>query len=165
MSQRIVPCLWFDDEAEEAAGFYTSIFDNSRIIEVTHYPEGSPRPAGMVMTVDFELRGERLTALNGGPEFTFNEAISLQVMCETQEEIDYYWERLSDGGEEGPCGWLKDRYGLGWQVVPADMAEIFSDADPERAQRAAQALLAMRKIDLDALRAAVEGAEERAKAV
>ena len=122
-------------------------------------------PAGMVMTVDFELDGERLTALNGGPEFTFDEAISLQVMCQTQDEIDYYWQRLSDGGEEGPCGWLKDRYGLSWQVVPADMAEIFSDVDPVRAQRATQAMLAMGKIDLGALRAAAEGAEERATAV
>ena len=117
------------------------------------------------MTVDFELDGERLTALNGGPEFTFDEAISLQVMCQRQDEIDYYWQRLSDGGEEGPCGWLTDRYGLSWQVVPADMAEIFSDVDPVRAQRATQAMLAMGKIDLGALRAAAEGAEERAKAL
>jgi predicted 3-demethylubiquinone-9 3-methyltransferase (glyoxalase superfamily) len=160
---RIVPCLWFDHEAEEAARFYISVFENSRIVEVTHYPEGSPRPAGMVMTVDFELDGERLTAFNGGPEVTFDEAISLQVVCQTQEEIDYYWQRLCDGGEEGPCGWLTDRYGLSWQVVPAEMAEIFSDVDPARAQRATQAMLAMGKIDLGALRAAAEGAEERDK--
>jgi predicted 3-demethylubiquinone-9 3-methyltransferase (glyoxalase superfamily) len=165
MPVKIVPCLWFDREAEEAARFYTSIFENSRIIDVTHYPDGSPRPTGMVMTVDFELDGERITALNGGPEFTFTEAISLQLTCETQEEIDYYYERLSDGGEEGPCGWLKDRYGLSWQVVPADVAGLFSDADPERAQRATQALLAMGKIDLDAPRTAAEGADDRTKAV
>lgn len=161
MPQRIAPCLWFDHEAEEAARFYTAIFENSRIIEVTHYPEGSPRPTGMVMLVEFELDGQRFTALNGGPEFTFDEAISLQVVCENQEEINYYWERLSAGGEEIECGWLKDRYGLRWQVVPADTTAIFSDADPERAARAMQAMLRMRKLDLAELRAAADGREHR----
>jgi predicted 3-demethylubiquinone-9 3-methyltransferase (glyoxalase superfamily) len=164
MPHRIVPCLWFDTEAEDAARFYTSIFENSRIIEVSRYPEGAPRPAGMVMVVEFELNGSRFTALNGGPEFTFDEAISLQITCETQEEIDAYWERPSDGGEEGLCGWLKDRYGLSWQVVPADMAQIFSDAGPERAARATQAMLGMRKLDLAKLQAAAAGAEDRAEA-
>jgi predicted 3-demethylubiquinone-9 3-methyltransferase (glyoxalase superfamily) len=164
MPQTIVPCLWFDQEAEEAARFYSSIFDNSRIIEVTHYPEGSPRPAGMVMLVEFELDGQRFTALNGGPEFRFDEAISLQVTCETQEEIDYYWERLVDGGEESACGWLKDRYALRWQVVPADTTAIFSDADPEGAARAMQAMLPMRKLDLAELRAAAAGREDRTRA-
>jgi predicted 3-demethylubiquinone-9 3-methyltransferase (glyoxalase superfamily) len=164
MPQKIIPCLWFDGEAEEAARFYTSIFDNSRIIEISHYPEDSPRPAGMVMVVEFELDGHRFTALNGGPEFAFDDAISLQVTCETQEEIDYYWERLVDGGEEGVCGWLKDRYGLSWQVVPADSTAIFSGADPERAARAMQAMHTMRKLDLGALRAAADGQEDRPQA-
>jgi predicted 3-demethylubiquinone-9 3-methyltransferase (glyoxalase superfamily) len=164
MPHRIVPCLWFDREAEEAARFYTSIFDNSRIVEIAHYPEDSPRPAATVMVVEFELNGERFTALNGGAEFTFNEAISLQVVCETQEEIDYYWERLSDGGEEGQCGWLKDRYGVSWQVAPTDAAGIFSDADPERAARAMQAMRAMRKLDLAQLWAAAVGRPDRTQA-
>ncbi len=157
MQQRIVPNLWFDTEAEEAAGFYTSVFDNSRIVSVTRYPEAAPRPAGMVMTVEFELDGQRFVGINGGPEFTFDEAVSLQITCETQEEVDYYWERLTEGGEEGPCGWLKDRYGLSWQVVPAGMEEVLADPDPERAQRAMQAMLGMRKIDIAALRRAADG--------
>ena len=110
MQQKITPNLWFDTEAEEAAGFYTSVFKNSRIVNVTHYTEGGPRPAGTVMTVEFELDGQRFVGINGGPEFTFDEAVSFEINCETQDEIDYYWDRLSEGGEEGPCGWLKDRY-------------------------------------------------------
>jgi len=157
MQQKITPNLWFDDEAEEAAAFYTSVFRDSRIVEVAHFPEGAPRPAGMVMTVEFELEGQRFIAINGGPEFRFNEAVSLQISCENQEEVDYYWERLSAGGEEGPCGWLKDRYGLSWQVTPKGMDELFSDADPERAQRAMQAMLPMRKLDIAALRRAADG--------
>ena len=157
MQQKITPNLWFDDEAEEAAAFYTSVFRDSRIVEVAHFPEGAPRPAGMVMTVEFELEGQRFIALNGGPEFRFDEAVSLQISCDTQDEVDYYWERLSAGGEEGPCGWLKDRYGLSWQVTPKGMDELFTDADPERAQRAMQAMLPMRKLDIAALRRAADG--------
>ena len=156
MAQKITPNLWFDDEAEEAARFYTSVFENSRILTVAHFPEGAPRPAGMVMTVEFELDGQRFIALNGGPEFKFNEAVSLQITCETQDEVDHYWERLSNGGEEGPCGWLKDRYGLSWQVTPKGMDELFTDADPERAQRAMQAMLPMRKLDINELRRAAD---------
>ncbi len=157
MQQRIRPNLWFDTEAEEAAGFYVSIFKNSRVVNVTRYPEGAPREAGMVMTVEFELDGQRLVGINGGPEFTFDEAVSLEILCEDQDEVDYYWERLTDGGEEGPCGWLKDRYGLSWQVVPKGMDEVFSDADSDRAKRAMEAMLKMRKLDLGALRAAADG--------
>jgi predicted 3-demethylubiquinone-9 3-methyltransferase (glyoxalase superfamily) len=164
MPQRIKPNLWFDTEAEDAAKFYASIFENSRIIDVTHYPEGAPRPAGSVMTVEFELDGLPIVALNGGPEFTFNEAITLVVECDSQEEIDYFWERLSAGGEEGPCGWLKDRYGLGWQVVPAEMTEIFAAAGPEGSRRAMAAMLGMRKLDIAALRAAADGTAPSAEA-
>ncbi len=158
MPQKIVPNLWFDTEAEEAAGFYASVFPNSRIVNVTHYTEAGPRPAGTVMTVEFELDGQRFIGINGGPEFTFDEAVSFGIECETQEEIDYFWERLSEGGEEGPCGWLKDRYGLSWQVVPRGMEEVFADPDPERAERAMRAMLEMGKIDMAALRRAAEGA-------
>jgi predicted 3-demethylubiquinone-9 3-methyltransferase (glyoxalase superfamily) len=157
MQQKITPNLWFDTEAEEAAAFYTSVFDNSRIVNTTHYPEGAPRAAGMVMTVDFELDGQRFTAINGGPDFKFDEAVSLLINCETQDEIDYYWEQLSEGGQEGPCGWLKDRYGLSWQVVPTGMEELFADPDPTRAERAMQAMLAMGKLDIAALRSAADG--------
>jgi predicted 3-demethylubiquinone-9 3-methyltransferase (glyoxalase superfamily) len=157
MQQKITPNLWFDTEAEEAARFYTSVFDNSRIVYVTHYPEGAPRQAGMVMTVEFELDGQRFVGINGGPEFTFSEAISLQITCETQEEIDHYWERLSKGGEEAPCGWLKDRYGLSWQVVPSGMEELFADPNKERARRAMEAMLGMGKLDIEALRNAADG--------
>jgi predicted 3-demethylubiquinone-9 3-methyltransferase (glyoxalase superfamily) len=157
MQQRITPNLWFDTEAEEAASFYVSIFKNSRIVNVTHYTEGAPREAGMVMTVEFELDGQRIVGINGGPEFTFDEAISLEINCETQEEVDYYWERLTDGGQEGPCGWLKDRYGLSWQVVPTGMEELFADPDPKRAERAMQAMLQMKKLDLGELQRAADG--------
>ena len=157
MQQRIVPNLWFDTEAEEAAGFYTSVFRNSRIVNVTRYTEAGPRPAGMVMTVEFELDGQRFVGINGGPEFTFDEAVSFQINCETQDEVDYYWQRLSEGGQEGPCGWLKDRYGLSWQVVPAGLEELLADPDPERAKRAMQAMLGMGKLDIAALRSAADG--------
>jgi predicted 3-demethylubiquinone-9 3-methyltransferase (glyoxalase superfamily) len=157
MPQKIIPNLWFDTQAEEAAGFYTSVFERSRIVNVTRYTEGAPRPAGMVMTVEFELDGQRFVAINGGPEFTFDEAISFQISCGTQDEVDYYWERLSEGGEEGPCGWLKDRYGLSWQVVPTALDELLADPDPERARRAMQAMLGMRKLDIAALRTAADG--------
>jgi predicted 3-demethylubiquinone-9 3-methyltransferase (glyoxalase superfamily) len=154
----MVPNLWFDTDAEEAARFYTSVFPRSRILRVTTYPAGGPREAGMVMTVEFELDGQRLVALNGGPAFKFNEAVSFEIDCDTQEEIDYYWERLSEGGAEGPCGWLKDRYGLSWQIVPAGINELFVGAQSERARRAMQAMLGMGKIDIAALRNAADGA-------
>ena len=155
--QRITPNLWFDTEAEEAAGFYCSVFENSRIVSVTRYTEAGPREAGTVMAVEFELDGQRFVGINGGPQFTFDEAVSFQIACETQDEIDYYWERLSEGGEEGLCGWLEDRYGLSWQVTPTGIAELFADPDPERARRATQAMLGMRKLDIAALRSAADG--------
>ena len=157
MQQRITPNLWFDTEAEEAAAFYVSVFPRSRVVHVAHYTDAGPRPAGMVMAVEFELDGQRFVAINGGPQFAFDEAISLQVNCDTQEEIDYYWERLSDGGEEGPCGWLKDRYGLSWQVTPAGMEELLAGADTDRAERAMRAVLGMGKIDIEALNRAADG--------
>jgi predicted 3-demethylubiquinone-9 3-methyltransferase (glyoxalase superfamily) len=159
MQQKIVPNLWFDTEAEEAARFYASIFKDSRIVNVAHYTEAGPREAGTVMTVEFELDGQRFVGINGGPEFKFDEAVSFQVTCESQEEVDYYWNALGEGGEEGPCGWLKDRFGLSWQVVPSGMEELFADPDPKRAERAMRAMLGMRKLDLAALRAAADGAE------
>jgi len=158
MKHAIVPNLWFDKQAEEAAEFYTSVFPNSRIVGITHYPEGSPGEAGTVMTVEWELDGQRFVGINGGPQFTFSEAVSFQITCETQEELDRYWERLSsDGGEEGPCGWLKDRFGLSWQVVPEGMAELFEHEDPDRKSRAMKAMLGMRKIDIEELRRAADG--------
>jgi predicted 3-demethylubiquinone-9 3-methyltransferase (glyoxalase superfamily) len=157
MRRKIVPSLWFDTEAEEAAGFYVSVFKDSRIVNVAHYNEAGPRPAGMVMTVEFELDGERFVGINGGPEFKFSEAVSFQINCEDQDEIDYYWEHLSEGGEEGPCGWLKDRYGVSWQVVLTGMDELFADSDPERARRAMEAMFGMRKLDVAALRSAADG--------
>ncbi|MPZ68261.1 MAG: VOC family protein [Actinobacteria bacterium] len=155
--QKIVTNLWFDTESEEAAGFYISIFPNSKIVNITHYLEAGPREAGMVLTVDFELDGQRFTALNGGPDFKFNEAISLLVPCETQAEIDEYWKRLSDGGEEGPCGWLKDRYGVSWQITPVALEDMISDPDTAKANRAMAAMLKMGKLDLAALQKAYDG--------
>ncbi len=157
MKQRITPSLWFDTEAEEAAGFYISVFENSRIVNVAHYTEAGPRPAGTVMTVEFELDGQRFVGINGGPQFTFDEAVSFQITCENQDEVDYFWGRLSEGGEEGRCGWLKDRFGLSWQVVPTGMEEVFGDPDPERARRAMEAMLGMGKLDIAALRRAAAG--------
>jgi predicted 3-demethylubiquinone-9 3-methyltransferase (glyoxalase superfamily) len=157
MPKAITPNLWFDNQGLEAAEYYTSIFPDSRIVNVTHYTEAAPGKAGQVLTVDFELQGQRFTALNGGPEFTFTEAVSFMVSCADQAELDHYWERLTDGGEEGPCGWVKDRYGLSWQVVPAGIDELFGDDDPARAQRAMEAMFKMRKLDIAALRAAAEG--------
>jgi predicted 3-demethylubiquinone-9 3-methyltransferase (glyoxalase superfamily) len=154
---RITPHLWFDTQAEEAAEFYCSVFPNSRIVSKAHYNEAGPREAGMVMTVEFELDGQRVVAINGGPDFAFTEAISLEISCEDQAEIDHYWERLTAGGEEGPCGWLKDRYGLSWQVTPKGIDELFADADPARAARAMKAMFGMRKLDVAALRAAADG--------
>lgn len=157
MAQKIVPNLWFDTEAEEAAAFYVSVFENSRILNVAHYTEAGPREAGMVMTVEFELEGQRFLAINGGPQFSFDEAVSFAIECETQEEVDYYWEKLSECGEEGQCGWLKDRFGLSWQVVPTGMEEFFADPDRERARRAMEAMLKMGKLDIATLREAAEG--------
>jgi predicted 3-demethylubiquinone-9 3-methyltransferase (glyoxalase superfamily) len=158
MHQRITTNLWFDTEAEEAAAFYISVFKSSRIVHVAHYPESGPRETGMVMVVEFELDGQRFVAINGGPQFTFDEAMSLQINCADQGEIDYYWERLTDGGQESQCGWLKDRYGVSWQVTPGGMDEMFSDPDPERANRAMAAMLKMGKIDIAALHRAADGA-------
>jgi predicted 3-demethylubiquinone-9 3-methyltransferase (glyoxalase superfamily) len=154
---KISPNLWFDTEAEDAASFYTSVFNNSRVVHVAHYTEAGPRPAGTVMSVEFELDGQRFVAINGGPQFTFDEAVSFQIDCETQDDVDLYWDTLSEGGEEGPCGWLKDKYGLSWQVVPTGMDELFSDPDPKRAERAMQAMLKMGKLDIAALRNAADG--------
>ena len=145
---RLTPNLWFDTQGEEAARFYTSIFPSSRIVEITHYGSAGPRPEGTVMTVSFELDGQPFVALNGGPQFTFNEAVSLEIECEDQAEVDRYSEALSDGGEQGPCGWVKDRFGLSWQVVPKRLNELISDPDTERAQRVMAAMLQMQKIDV-----------------
>ena len=155
---QITPNLWFDRQAEQAAEFYVSIFPNSRILGTTRYPEGAPGPAGEVMTVDFELDGQRFTGINGGPHFTFDEAVSFLVPCADQAEVDRYWDALLEGGgTTSQCGWLKDRFGLSWQVVPDGMDELLADADPERAQRAMQAMLGMVKLDVAALRAAADG--------
>jgi predicted 3-demethylubiquinone-9 3-methyltransferase (glyoxalase superfamily) len=154
---KLTPCLWFDTEGEEAAKFYTAVFPNSRIVEVARYGSAGPRPEGTVMTVLFDLDGQRFLALNGGPEFTLSEAISFQVDCETQEEVDAYWTKLSEGGEEGPCGWLKDKFGLSWQIVPNVLAELLSDPDREKSQRVMAAMLQMKKIEIAGLeRAAAE---------
>jgi len=155
--QKITTFLWFDDQAEEAANLYTSIFKNSKIMGVSRYGEAGPGPAGQVMTVNFQIEGQEFTALNGGPEFKFTEAISLVVNCETQAEVDHYWEKLSAGGEESQCGWLKDKFGLSWQIVPTALGELLGGPDPVKAQRAMQAMLQMRKLDIAALQRAYEG--------
>jgi len=154
----ITPFLWFDTQAEEAAEFYCSIFPNSKITGVSHYSDAGPLPAGTAMTVSFVLDGQELTALNGGPHFKLTEAFSLSISCADQDEVDHYWEKLTAaGGEESQCGWLKDRYGLSWQVTPAGMEEIIGGDDPERVQRAMQAMFGMKKLDLAALQAAADG--------
>ncbi|MFD2365871.1 VOC family protein [Pseudoduganella sp. GCM10020061] len=161
--QRIAPCLWFDDQAEQAAGFYTSVFPNSRIRQVSHYSgvgqDVHGRPEGSVMTVDFELDGTPFTALNGGPVFRFNEAVSFQVMCEDQQEVDHYWERLGEGGDPKAqmCGWLKDRFGLSWQVVPTILPQLVADYRSEGARRAFAAMMGMKKMDIAALQRAYDG--------
>ena len=163
ITQRITPCLWFDHQAEEAARFYTSVFKNSTIVSVTRYSKAGheihKRPAGSVMTVEFQLDGQTFTALNGGPAFTFNEAVSLQVYCDTQEEVDYYWENLSKGGnpKAQQCGWLKDKYGLSWQVVPRVLPDMLKDHESSKAQRAMEAMLRMKKIDIRELERAAAG--------
>lgn len=155
---RIIPNLWFDTQAEEAAEFYTSVFPDSRILAIARYTDAGPGTPGSVMTIDFELDGHPVTAINGGPAFTFSEAVSLAIECRDQEEIDHYWNALLDGGEESQCGWLKDRYGFSWQVVPRGMDAMFNDPDPDRSQRAMQAMLDMKKIDIAILQAAADGA-------
>jgi predicted 3-demethylubiquinone-9 3-methyltransferase (glyoxalase superfamily) len=161
---KISPCLWFDDQAEEAAEFYVGIFESSRVVSILRYGKAGfeihQRPAGSVMTVDFDLDGQRFTALNGGPLFRFNEAISFQIFCDSQEEIDYYWEALTAGGDPTAhqCGWLKDRYGVSWQVVPKGMEEMLADPESAAGQRAMEAMLRMKKIDMRELQSAYEGA-------
>jgi predicted 3-demethylubiquinone-9 3-methyltransferase (glyoxalase superfamily) len=162
-TQPIVPCLWFDTQAEEAARFYTGIFKDSKLGAISRYPEAGQevhgQKAGSVMTVEFELNGQKFTGLNGGPHFKFNEAISFQIMCKTQEEVDYYWNRLGEGGDPNAqqCGWLKDKYGLSWQVVPTGMVELLSDADRGKANRAMEAMMQMKKIDIAAIKQAAQG--------
>ena len=158
--QNINPFLWFDNRAEEAANFYTSVFPSSKILRVTRYGEAGPGEAGSVMTVDFELNGQEFVALNGGPEFKFTEAVSFLVNCEGQEEVDDFWEKLSEGGEKGPCGWLKDKYGLSWQVVPTLLEELIRDPDPEKSQRVMKAMMQMGKIEIEPLKQAYEGEEQ-----
>jgi predicted 3-demethylubiquinone-9 3-methyltransferase (glyoxalase superfamily) len=164
--QRITPFLWFDHQAEEAARFYVSIFKNSRIASIARYDDeaakASGRPKGSVMTVAFELDGQNFTALNGGPLFKFTEAISLVVNCETQEEVDHFWEKLSAGGQEVQCGWLKDRFGVSWQVVPTVLTEMLQDKDPEKSKRVMAAMLKMKKIGIDRLKNAYEGRSQSA---
>lgn len=153
----ITPSLWFDTQGLEAAEFYVSVFPRSSVEKISYYGEAGPRPAGSVLTVDFLLDGQRHTAINGGPEFTFDEAVSLAVRCSGQEEVDHYWAKLTEGGSEGPCGWLKDKYGLSWQIIPEGLDAVLGDPDPERAGRAMAAMMKMRKLDLAELRAAADG--------
>ena len=157
--EKIIPFLWYNDQAEEAAKFYTSVFKNSKLGMLTRYSSDGPGPAGQVMTAVFELNGQEFIALNGGPQFKFTEAVSFVVNCETQEEIDYYWDRLSEGGEKSRCGWLKDKFGLSWQVVPAMMGKLFSDSDAEGSKRVMRAMMQMDKLDIAALKKA-QGASE-----
>jgi predicted 3-demethylubiquinone-9 3-methyltransferase (glyoxalase superfamily) len=159
--QKITPFLWYDDKAEEAVNFYLSIFKNSKITGTTRYDEASSkaagRPKGTVMTVEFQLEGQEFVAINGGPHFKFTEAVSFVVNCETQEEVDRFWEKLTEGGEEVQCGWLKDKYGLSWQVVPTVLSEMLQDKDPAKAKRVMEAMLQMKKIDIPTLKRAYEG--------
>ena len=155
---QLTPCLWFDTEGEDAAELYTSVFPNSKILEVARYGSAGPRPEGTVMTVTFELDGQKFLALNGGPDFKFNEAVSFQIPCRDQDEVDHYWEKLGEGGEHGPCGWLKDRFGLSWQVVPNRLTELLTDPDREKAQRVMAAMLQMGKIEIDELEQAAAAA-------
>lgn len=158
--QKITPFLWFDDQAEEAARFYTSIFQNSKITGMAYYGENSQKPEGTVMTVNFQLEGQDFIALNGGPYFTFTPAISLFVNCQNQAEVDELWARLTEGGEEEQCGWLKDKYGVSWQIIPVELLELLSSSDTERSQRATEAMLQMVKIDIAKIRQAFEGVVE-----
>jgi predicted 3-demethylubiquinone-9 3-methyltransferase (glyoxalase superfamily) len=151
MKDKLVTCLWFDTEGEDAARFYTSIFPDSKLGDITRYGSAGPRDEGTVMTVGFELMGQEFVALNGGPNYTFNQAISFQIMCDSQEEVDRYWEQLTDGGEEGPCGWLTDRFGVPWQVVPTALPRLLQHPDAEKSQRVMQAMMSMKKIVIDDL--------------
>jgi predicted 3-demethylubiquinone-9 3-methyltransferase (glyoxalase superfamily) len=160
--RKITTCLWFDDQAEEAARFYTSVFKNSRIHEVTYYGEGAPRPAGSVLTVRFELDGQEFLALNGGPLYKFTEAVSFMVNCKTQKEVDRLWEKLSAGPETEQCGWLKDKYGVSWQIIPTVLGKMLSDPDPARAARVMQALMRMKKLDIQGLKKAYAGRQKKA---
>ncbi len=153
----LTTCLWFDGQAEEAAQYYTSVFKDSKLGRIVRYTEAGPGPPGSVVTVEFELNGQKFVALNGGPEFTFNEAISFEVHCQDQDEVDYYWNTLADRGEEGPCGWLKDRYGVSWQIIPTVLTEMISDPDQEKAKRAMEAMLSMKKLDIATLEKAYAG--------
>ena len=153
----ITPFLWFNNNAEEAMNFYVSVFKNSKVNRIVRYGEAGPGPAGTVMTVEFELDGQEFVGLNGGPHFKFTEAVSFTVRCETQEDIDYYWEKLSEGGQKSRCGWLKDKFGLSWQVEPRILGDLISDADPEKAKRLMQAMLKMDKIDIEPIKRAYEG--------
>jgi predicted 3-demethylubiquinone-9 3-methyltransferase (glyoxalase superfamily) len=155
---RITPNLWFDTESKDAAEFYVAVFPNSQIRNVSYYGEAGPRPASTVLTVDFVLDGQAFTAINGGPEFTFDEAVSFLINCADQDEVDYYWDKLTEGGQESQCGWLKDKFGLSWQVVPEDLEKLITDPDKGRAERAMQAMLGMKKLDVAALHAAADGA-------
>jgi predicted 3-demethylubiquinone-9 3-methyltransferase (glyoxalase superfamily) len=150
-------CLWFDGQAEGAANYYASIFRNSKLGRVVRYTEAGPGAAGTVVTVEFELNGQRFVAVNGGPEFTFNESVSFQIHCDDQDEVDYYWAKLTEGGQEVQCGWLKDKYGVSWQVVPTVLPDLISDPDPEKAKRATEAMLSMIKLDIAALQKAYAG--------
>jgi predicted 3-demethylubiquinone-9 3-methyltransferase (glyoxalase superfamily) len=155
-TQKITPFLWFDTQAEEAANFYVSSFKNSKILSIARYGEAGPGPKGSVMTVAFELDGQQFIALNGGPQFKFTEAISFPVDCKTQKEVDEFWEKLSEGGEEGPCGWLKDKYGLSWQINPTVLGKMLSDPDPKKSKRVMEAMLRMKKIDIKRLQEAYD---------
>lgn len=155
---KITPCLWFDTQAEEAATFYVSVFANSEILGVTRFGEAGPGSPGTVLTADFVLDGQKFVALNGGPEFAFTEAVSFQVDCADQDEVDYFWDRLVDGGEESQCGWLKDKFGLSWQVVPTALPELLNQPDPDKGQAVMTAMLSMQKIDINALKAAAASA-------
>ncbi|MCC9309513.1 VOC family protein [Kitasatospora sp. RB6PN24] len=157
MTGPLTTCLWFDGQAEEAAKHYLSIFPNSRIGQVTRYGEAGPGPAGSVMVIEFELNGQPFIGLNGGPEFTFSEAISFQIHCADQSEVDHYWDKLTEGGQPGPCGWLKDKFGVSWQVVPTELPAMIGDPDPEKAARATRAMMGMGKLDIAALRKAHAG--------
>ena len=156
MIQKITPFLWFDNQAEEAMNFYVSVFKDSKVLSISRYGEGAPVPAGTVMTASFLIEGQQFTALNGGPLFSFTEAISFVIHCQTQEEVDHYWEKLTEGGEEVQCGWLKDKFGVSWQVVPEALGRLLNNPDPNKAQRAMQAMFAMKKIDISQLQEAAD---------
>ena len=157
MAEKITTCLWFDNQAEDAAEFYVSVFDGGKLLEVSRYGEGGPGPAGQAITARFEIEGRTFTALNGGPAFTFNESVSFVIDCSSQAEVDRYWNALSAGGSEGQCGWLKDRFGVSWQVVPSVLGQLLSGPDPAGSQRAMQAMLSMQKLEIAALQLAYDG--------